>query len=68
MNNKKTANYKQKDILQQVPLKVIAEIDLKNNLDDICQDCNRPLSDKDEWVCECGATHMRDVRNQNDRL
>ena len=58
MNNLKTANHKQ-DPLQLVPLRVMAEIDLKRNLDDICRDCDRPLADQDEYVCPCGATYIR---------
>jgi len=29
---------------------------------DRCVDCGRRLPDKDEYVCECGATYTRDAK------
>ena len=45
MNNKKTANYKQKDLLQQVPLNVMAEIDLKNNLSNVSEEVRQAVKE-----------------------
>jgi len=45
MNNKKTANYKQKDILQQVPLNVMAEVELKNNLSNVSEEVRRAVKE-----------------------
>jgi len=58
MNNLKTAKHN-KDPLQLVPQKIMAEIDLIRSLGELCQDCDRPLADQDEYVCNCGATYIR---------
>lgn len=33
--------------------------------DEFCQECGRPLPNKDEWVCQCGATYTREYVKSN---